>query len=198
MRFDESRKATTTIDAARDDARMANRGGFSFLLVHGITWTVASVLSFMLPTETAALVYLFQGLLAFPASLALERLLGYRFVKADENPLIGLFVMIAMIQGLALPASIIAFNLDPLYVPAVFAATSGGHLLPYSWLHRTPAYVAVAIIAALGPFVVLLFAGADSSFHYSGFLIGAVMIVASLYIRAQVERDARTVASSGG
>ena len=72
----ESALARTT-DSERDEALVANRGGLSFLLVHGLTWLIAAALSFALPLKLAALVYLFQGFVALPASLVLERLLGF-------------------------------------------------------------------------------------------------------------------------
>ena len=177
-----------TIDDERDEARSANRGGVAFLIVHGVTWTVAALLTFVLSVEQAALVILFQGIVAFPASLLLERLAGFRFIAARDNAVVSLFVLIAMTQGLSLPGSIIVLNLDPLYLPVAFAATNGGHFLPYMWLHRTRAYAVLAVACALGPFALLLVAGAQTAFHATGFLVGAVMLVVAAWI--WMRRDA--------
>ena len=171
-----------TIDEERDAARTANRGGVAFLFVHGITWLAAAILTFVLSVEQAALVVLFQGLVAFPASLVLERLLGFRFIPAKDNAVVSLFVLIAMTQGLGLPGSIIVLNLNPLYLPMAFAATNGGHFLPYMWLHRTRAYAVLAVVCALGPFAVLLVAGAATAFHTTGFLVGSVMLAVAAHI----------------
>jgi hypothetical protein len=167
----------------RLEARTANGGGFSFLLVHGITWVAAGLLSFVLARDTAALVYVFQGFVAFPASLIAERALGYRTLPASENSLVSLFVLVAVAQGLALPASIIVYNLDPRLVPVVFAATNGGHFLPYSWLHGTKAYVGLAVVAALGPFAIVVAADADVAFHASGFIVGAALLATAFWVR---------------
>ncbi len=175
-------------DVERVEARTANGGGFSFLLVHGITWVGAGILSFLLPRDTAALVYLFQGLVAFPASLIVERALGYRTLSTNENSLVSLFVLVAVAQGLALPASIIVFNLDPRLVPVVFAATNGGHFLPYSWLHGTRAYIGLAIVAALGPFAVVVEAGPGTAFHASGFIAGGALLVTAAWVRLLARR----------
>jgi hypothetical protein len=177
-----------TVDDERDEARTANRGGVAFLLVHGITWLAAAILTFVLSIEQAALVVLFQGLIAFPASLLLERLLGFRFIPAKDNAVVSLFVLIAMTQGLSLPGSIIVLNLDPLYLPVAFAATNGGHFLPYMWLHRTRAYAVLAVVCALGPFAVLLVAGAATAFHATGFLVGGVMLAVAASIWTLRER----------
>lgn len=178
-----------TIDEERDEARFANRGGVAFLLVHGVTWIVAAILTFVLPVEQAALIILFQGVVAFPASLMLERLLGFRFIAARDNEVVTLFVLIAMTQGLSLPASIVVLNLDPLYLPVVFAATNGGHFLPYMWLHRTRAYAVLAVACALGPFAVLLIAGAQTAFHVTGFLVGTVMLAVAAWIWIRRDTD---------
>jgi hypothetical protein len=175
-------------DVERDESLIANRGGFSFLFVHGWTWIAAAALTLVLPIKVAALVYLFQGFVAFPLSLLLEHRLGYKTLSMKENSLVSLFVLIAVAQGLALPASIVVYNLNPLYLPVVFAATNGGHFLPYSWLHRTKVYVFLAIVAAFGPFAILIAGGAEASFHASGFVVGVVMVISAWYVRASAER----------
>ena len=96
--------------------------------------------------------------------------------------------MIAVAQGFALPASIVVYNLNPLYLPVVFAATNGGHFLPYSWLHRTKAYVFLALVASFGPFAILAIGGPEASFHASGLLVGAAMLISAFYVRGSAER----------
>ena len=94
-------------DVERDESLIANRGGFSFLFVHGWTWIVAAALSFVLPIKVAALVYLFQGFVAFPLALLLERRLGYKTLSTKENSLVSLFVMILLVapsnKGVCVP-----------------------------------------------------------------------------------------------
>ncbi len=166
----------------RDESIAANRGGLSFLFVHGLTWILAGCLALVIAPKSAALIYLFQGLVAFPASLGVERALGFRTLSARDNSLVNLFVLIAVAQGLALPASIVAFNLDPLYVPVVFAATSGGHFLPYSWLYRTRAYITLGIVAALGPFALLVVLGPETTFWLAGLLVGTTLLATGAYL----------------
>ena len=169
-----------TTDFERDEARTANRGGFSFLLVHGLTSLVAAVLTFVLPVGTAALIFMFQGLVAFPLSLLLERALGYRMVSR-ENTLQPLFIQVASIQLLALPAVIVAYSLNPLYTPVAFAAVGGAHFLPYTWLQRTPIYGVLAVVVAVSPWL-LLGLGAAWVFHATGFILGTALLVASVAV----------------
>lgn len=182
----------TTLEE-RDAARFANLGGYVFMLVHGLTWIVASILSYALALEAAALVYLFQGLVAFPASLVVERWLGYPLL-GKENSLTPLFVQVASIQIVALPAVIYVFDLDPRLVPAAFAAVAGAHFLPYVWLMRTPIYGALAVFTALAPWALLATLGRDAAFNVVGFVLGAGLLVAGVAVRAVVSRD-RALAS---
>lgn len=175
----EVRRST---EVERDEARAANRGGYSFLLVHGSTWLCVAVSTFILSTKTAALLFMFQGLVAFPAALLLERALGYRTLP-KHNTLQPLFIQVASMQLLALPAVIVVFNLEPIYTPVAFAAVGGAHFLPYSWLQRTPVYGVLAVTVAIGPWA-LLVAGVTPGavFHLTGFLVGAAMLAAALAI----------------
>jgi hypothetical protein len=121
-------------------------------------------------------------------ALGLYFQLGYKTLSTKENSLVDLFVLIAVAQSFALPASIVVYNLDPLYLPVVFAATNGGHFLPYSWLHRTRAYVLLALVASFGPFAILVAGGAEVSFRTSGLLVGVVMVISAFYVRRSAER----------
>lgn len=52
---------------------------------------------------------------------------------------------------------IIAYNLNPVTVPAVLAGFGGVHFVPYAWLHRTRAYLFLGAAVALGAFAILVF-----------------------------------------
>jgi hypothetical protein len=60
--------------------------------------------------------------------------------------------------------------------------------LPYSWLHRTRAYVLLALVASFGPFAILVAGGAEVSFRTSGLLVGVVMVISAFYVRRSAER----------
>jgi hypothetical protein len=181
----EVRKGLTTTEE-RDEARTANRGGVAFLLAHGIAALVAGALTFVLPVESAALLFMFQGIVAFPASLLLERALGYRMV-GRENSLQPLFIQIASIQLLALPAVIVVYSLEPIYTPVAFAAVGGAHFLPYTWLQRTRIYAVLAVVVAVVPYLLLVLGvGAQTAYHATGFVIGSALLVAAIAMRAAI------------
>jgi hypothetical protein len=179
--------ARTTLEE-RDAARSSNLGGFTFLIVHGVVFFLAGLMSYVLELETAALAYLFQGVVAFPLSLALERAQGFPLL-GKENSLTPLFIQVASIQIVALPAAIYVFELDPRLVPAAFAAVAGAHFLPYVWLQRTRIYGWLAGFMSLVPWALLMALGRDAAFHVTGLVVGAALVVAGLGVRAVVRRD---------
>lgn len=141
--------------AARDEVSANSAGGAPFLLCYGVTFTLTAILAFFLPRETSALLAMFQGALALPAALWLERRMGTARMSAD-NPLKQLSALMAMSQALALPFLIVIYTVNPSQIPVVMAGLGGVHFLPYAWLHRTRLYQLLAFGVSFGAFGLVL------------------------------------------
>jgi len=50
------------------------------------------------------------------------------------------------------------------------------------------AYIGLAIVAALGPFAVVVTAGADAAFHASGFIAGGALLATAAWVRLLARR----------
>lgn len=120
---------TMTLSLAFDEVSASSAGGAPFLIAYGLTFLVSGILSYVLPEETAALIVLFQGGVALPIAFWLERRLGWGRMAAD-NPLWALSMQLAVSQALALPALIVAFDLNPRSIPVIMAGLGGVHFLP--------------------------------------------------------------------
>lgn len=160
----------------------SSAGGAPFLAAFGATFLITALLAFVLPRPTVALIAMFQGGLALPAALWLERRLGWRRM-APDNPLRALSGQLAMSQSLALPAWIVAYSLNPGAVPLVMAATGAAHFLPYAWLHRTRLYAVLAGALSLGSFALQLTLKAEAFPYVLLFVAGAYWIAAPLVYR---------------
>lgn len=182
---------TWTIERARDEAIVSAGAGFPFLVAFGVSWTAAAAASFAVSTEVAAWVYLLQGVAAMPAVFLLQRALRYPRASSD-HPLTPLALQLVFIQPVAFPAFLIVMDAAPAYVPAAFAAVLGAHFLPFSWLHRTPVYMVLGIVVSAGAYVLAIALGARS-LHYTGFFVGACLLVAALLVRAHADAVARGV-----
>lgn len=180
---------STSLDELRDDVRRSSLGGFPMLFTSAIVWLVTGALTFVLPQKAAAYAILFQGMVSMPVGLfLLPRLLGLPALPKG-HPLIALMVQCAMVQTFALPAAILMFSVKLAYMPAVFATLVGCHFLPYAWIQRIPAYWALTASVSLAPFAAVVI-WREASFQYVSFIVGAMLLVFSLVIRAAARRPA--------
>jgi hypothetical protein len=171
---------TMTFSHAFAEVSASSAGGAPFLIAYGLTFFVSGILSYVLPDETAALIVLFQGGVALPLAFWLERRLGWGRMAAD-NPLRALSVQLAVSQALALPALIVAFDLNPRSIPVIMAGLGGVHFLPYAWLHRTKLYTALAVAISFGAFGVQLLLG-PVAFHIILFYVGLIYWLAAPFV----------------
>lgn len=179
-------------DRALNEVSASSAGGAPFLIAYGTTFLITGVLSFFISLEVAALIAMFQGVVALPVAFWLERQMGTQRMSAD-NPLKTLSGQMAVSQALGIPALIVVYNLNPAMVPVVLAGFGGAHFLPYAWLHRTRLYLFMGSAVALGAFLVLFLLDAYV-FQITLLLVGVIYwITAPL-----VYRHARTVVTEMG
>ena len=176
-----------TASEERDEVRLNGRGGSAFLLAFGFTWTVAGVSTLFLSTDTAALVFLFQGAVGTPLAFALEKLLGYPPASRD-NSLTPLSILAAMSQLPILLAAVVVYGLDPVGVPVAMAAIVGGHFLPYAWIHKSNLYVVMGVVVSVAPYALYVLLG-GASFYLVGFIVGGALLAFALVLRARTEAE---------
>jgi hypothetical protein len=179
------------LTVARDEVSASSAGGAPFLIAYSATFLITGVLSLLLPERIVALIAMFQGGVALPVAFWLERRIGWRPMSKD-NPLGPLSAQLAMSQGLAIPALIMAYSLNPRSLPLMLAAIGGMHFLPYAWLQRTRAYLVLGGVLSLGALALQMFLGA-LAFNVILFFVSAVYAVAAV----AVYRDARKLVGAG-
>ena len=173
----------------REDLRWSSRGGFAFLLANGVVWLIIAALTFILPLKTAAFLIIWQGAVALPLAFALERVFKFP-VLTKGNSMLPLLIQTAMVQMVALPAVILAYAFIPAYIPAVFAAVVGAHLLPYAWLQKSRLYIVLGLMISLVPYLMAMFLR-ETSFNFIGFVVGGIAIVFAFLLKASVEQEQR-------
>src|SRR5689334_17035541 len=140
------------LDKARGEITQSSAGGAPFLICFGASILACAIASFFLEPKQAALAVMFQGTVALPAALLLERKMAWG-LRAKENPLNALAAQLAMSQMVAFPIVIAMYQLRPGGVPLAMASIAGAHFLPYAWLQRTNLYVALAAAVSAGAFI---------------------------------------------
>jgi hypothetical protein len=182
----------TDLESIRRQAILSSLAGFPFLLVFAVTWTVAGGLTYVAPPGLAPWLYPLLGVPATGIAIILERRLGY-VPAPDPDPLLPLALQANFVQVVAFPALLLVWDQEPAFLPAAFAAVVGAHFLPFQWIYDTRVYGALGVIVATGPFLlVLLFA--ERSLHYTGFFVGAALLVGALRVRAHARATWRSAA----
>jgi hypothetical protein len=174
--------SASELDALRDRAILSSLAGFPFLLVFAAAWTAGGALSYIVPREVVPWVYVLLGVPAAPIAMALERRLGYA-PPPEPDPLLPLTLQILFIQVVAFPAILLVWDAAPEYVPVAFAAVVGGHFLPFQWVYRTTLYGYLGVVVAIGPLVLAIIFG-HKAMHYTGFFVGAALLVGALVARS--------------
>lgn len=93
---------------------------------------------------------LFQGIVGLPLGLALTALAA-RAARPEDATLGPLSLYLSMGQLLVLPLAIVLIVRARYAVTvALLAVTLAVHFVPYSWLYRTPIYLGVGAVIAVG------------------------------------------------
>lgn len=171
---------------ALDNVSASSAGGAPFLIAYGLTFIVSGSLTFFLPREISALVAMFQGVVALPLAFWLEKRMGSE-ERDPKSPLNALSAQMAMSQALALPALIVAYNVNPGMIPVLLASLGGVHFFPYAWLHRTGHYAALGIILSVGAFLIQIFLGSDA-YAVILFYVGLVYWISAPVLHRHAKR----------
>lgn len=143
-----------TVNECRLDIAKRNKKGISFILASIILWT-GILIVWLIPSQDVAT----KNLLTFFCSVPLMPLafLFSKIVKAEfsvkDNPLNNLGILFSINQSIYLLIVIWAYNSAPRDMVMILAMVFGAHLLPFSWLYKSKAYLVMSIII---PIVVLI------------------------------------------
>ncbi|MBM4183240.1 MAG: hypothetical protein FJ207_03330 [Gemmatimonadetes bacterium] len=174
--------APSEIDAIRERAILTSLAGFPFLPVFGVVWITAGALSYWVPLTVAPWLYPGLGGLAMPIAIMLERRLGY--VRAvDPDPLLPLTLHLLFVQIVAFPAILLVWDTTPALMPVAFAAVVGAHFLPFQWVYRTSVYGVLAVVVAVGPFILALLVG-QRALHLTGLFVGCALLAGAFLVRS--------------
>jgi hypothetical protein len=136
-----------TINEARNDLAKKSKRGISFILASIIIWCAISIV-WLLPIQNV----LARNFLTFccaapllPLSFLISKVIKSEF-SAKDNPLNGLGILFSVNQVIYLVIAIWAYTAAPYNMVMIMAIIFGAHLLPFSWLYKSKAYLLMSII----------------------------------------------------
>ncbi len=119
----------TDITVARADMREAFLSGATGIFVSGLAWAAAAICTYLYGAEVGMKALFAGGVLIFPISVLLSKLLGVRGTQAKDNPLGPLAMATTFWLIFSLPIAYVVFlqNAD-WFFPAMLLIIGGRYL----------------------------------------------------------------------
>lgn len=174
---------------AQREIRTAYRGGFAGQLVSGLLWALSAGLATWSSTRSAIFALVVGGVLIFPLTTLVLRLMPGTATVSPANPLNRLGAQIAFTLPLGLPVvgAAALYRLNWFY-PA-FMILLGAHYLPFVFLYGMRMFAVLTAVLVGGGVVIGLYL--DDSFVVGGWFTAVVLIVFALVGGSLAAREER-------
>ena len=176
---------------AQREIRAAYRGGFAGQLVSGLLWAASAALATWSSTRSAIFALVVGGILIFPLTTLVLRLMPGTPAVSPANPLNGLGAQIAFTLPLGLPVvgAAALYRLNWFY-PA-FMILLGAHYLPFVFLYGMRMFAVLTAVLVSAGLVIGLYA--DDSFVTGGWFTAVVLVLFALVGGSLAARAGRGV-----
>ncbi len=165
------------INEARQDIARRTKRGISFICASIILWAAISVV-WIAPVQSIAA----RNLLTFCCAAPLMPLayLISRMNKAEftvrGNPLNNLGLLFSLNQFAYLLIAIWAFAGAPERMVMIIAVIFGAHLMPFSWLYQSKAYMVMSVVIPVAVTVVGWGLGRENLYLIPLMMVGAEIV----------------------
>ncbi len=150
----------TSLEALREDLLTKQKKGLPFILASCVLWALISVVCVLdIPVMTRNLLVFCCACPLFPLAILIGKIIGVNVLE-KENPLSKLLILFTVNQFLYLLIVMWVFSAVPEKMVMIHAMVFGAHLLPYSWIYRSKAYLTAAIVIPVVSLVLGIYAGA--------------------------------------
>lgn len=152
-----------SITDAQNDMREAYLDGVPGIICSGAVWIIASVVALLVDSMSGILTLIFGGIIIFPASVLLCKLLGRSGKHHKENPLAPLALEGTAWMLLSIPIAVgAAFYRVEWFFPAMILVIAGRYLtfstlygMRVFWLFGIALIIAAFVVGALNASVFL-------------------------------------------
>ena len=167
------------LNRLKKDVQYRQKKGLPFILASVIIWALI-LLSRIAAADlrTANLMTFICCCLLIPLATLFSKLLKADIFRKTGNPLNSLVVLATLNQLLYLLIAMWAFDRRPDAMLMIYAMIFGAHLLPYSWVHDSKAYLILSVIETVGALVIahLLGSMATAAFILCGEIVLSVLL----------------------
>lgn len=162
-----------TINEMRLDIAKRNKKGISFIFASIVLWMGILVI-WLLPIKdvlTRNLFTFFCTAPLVPLAFLISKIIKAEF-SAKDNPLNNLGILFSINQFLYILIAMWSYAAAPTKMVMILAIIFGAHLLPFSWLYRSKAYMVMSIIIP----IVILGVGSNLKAEHT-YIVPGIMIV---------------------
>lgn len=132
------------LDELRDDCALKQKRGIHFIIASVMIW--AGITAVHLSPMNIMAKNLFTFCLSaplMPIAFAVSKMMKIDF-QNKSNPLTPLGILFSVNQIVYLLIAMWIYNALPEKMLMVYAMIFGAHLMPYSWLYRSPSYMVLS------------------------------------------------------
>jgi len=155
------------ITDAQADMRQAYYGGATGALVSGTVWLVAGMIALFSTEWNSLLFFFFGGMMIFPLSMVLSKLLKRTGQHLKENPLAHTALESTVLLFIGLFIAFVVYRLQPLWFFPIMLLIIGGRYLIFNTLYGMKVYWIFGMV--------LILAGVGLIVMNQPFWIGAVV-----------------------
>lgn len=137
------------MDELRDDCALKQKRGIHFIIASVMIW--AGITAVHLSPMNIMAKNLFTFCLSaplMPIAFAVSKMLKIDF-QNKSNPLTPLGILFSVNQIVYLLIAMWIYNALPEKMLMVYAMIFGAHLMPYSWLYRSPSYMVLSVLVPI-------------------------------------------------
>lgn len=137
------------MDELRDDCALKQKRGIHFIIASVMIW--AGITAVHLSPMNIMAKNLFTFCLSaplMPIAFAVSKMMKIDF-QNKSNPLTPLGILFSVNQIVYLLIAMWIYNALPEKMLMVYAMIFGAHLMPYSWLYRSPSYMVLSVLVPI-------------------------------------------------
>lgn len=137
------------MDELRDDCALKQKRGMHFIIASVMIW--AGITAVHLSSMNIMAKNLFTFCLSaplMPIAFAVSKMMKIDF-QNKSNPLTPLGILFSVNQIVYLLIAMWVYNALPEKMLMVYAMIFGAHLMPYSWLYRSPSYMVLSVLVPI-------------------------------------------------
>lgn len=137
------------LDELRDDCALKQKRGMHFIIASVMIW--AGITAVHLSSMNIMAKNLFTFCLSaplMPIAFAVSKMMKIDF-QNKSNPLTPLGILFSVNQIVYLLIAMWVYNALPEKMLMVYAMIFGAHLMPYSWLYRSPSYMVLSVLVPI-------------------------------------------------